>query len=310
MGKSGTEPSYDCIIIGAGPAGISAAIYTARAKLKTLMIGKHRDGALFKAHHVANYFGFDKGIEGPELVERAVKQAQNLGAGVVEDEVVNIVQDKKKFVLKTSDGSFYTARSVIIASGTAYKIAGAKNEQELSGKGVHYCVVCDGYWYNQKKVAVLGAANHAAEEAIALLDYTKDITLFSNGVSFSIAPALMQHLEKNNLKLRNEKVLSFDGKNKLEYLQLENGQKEKFDGVFVAMGVTTALNFASKIGLNTERNYIVVDRECRTSVEGVYAAGNCIGGGAQAAISVGQGCTAALSVIKHLRGVDVYIDYG
>src|SRR3989344_7255940 len=129
MGKSGAGSSYDCIIIGVGPAGISAAIYTARAKLKTLMIGKYKDGALFKAHNVANYLGFDNGIKGADLVERAVKQAQNLGAEIIADEVVNIAQDKKNFVLKTSNGLLYNARSVIIASGTAYKIAGAKNEQ-------------------------------------------------------------------------------------------------------------------------------------------------------------------------------------
>ncbi len=305
----GKTSLYDCVIIGAGPAGISAAIYTSRAKLRTLLIGKYKEGALYKAHIVANYFGFDKDVTGPDIVERAVRQAQRFGTEVLEDEVVNMTKEKDVFTVKTANSFYVTSKTVIIATGTAYKIAGAKNEQALSGKGVHYCAVCDGYWYKQKKIAVLGAANHAAEEAITLLSYTKDITIFSNSIPFAIAPALRQHLEKNAVQFRTDKIVSFEGNKQLESVVLENGTKEHYDGVFVALGVTTALNFATKLGLRTEKNYLVIDRDGKTSADGVFAGGNCTGGNAQAANSVGEGCNAALSVIKYLRGVDVYIDY-
>ena len=171
--------TYDVLVIGTGPAGISAAIYTSRAKLSTLLIGKPQDGALYKARIIANYFGFDKDIGGKDIIERSMRQAQRFGTEFYEGEVVNALEKDRIFTIKMADGKKFMAKNLIIATGMAYKLAGIENEDKLSGNGVHYCSTCDGYAYQKKKVAVVGHSNLAAEEAISLLSYTKDITIFS-----------------------------------------------------------------------------------------------------------------------------------
>ncbi len=303
-----SQEPYDSIIIGTGPAGISAGIYTGRAKLKTLIIGKPEEGHLYKAHIIENYFGFLTG-SGAELMEIGIKQAQNFGCEFLRGEVTNAVKENEIFKVRVDNGKEYFGKSLIITTGTAYKQSGLKNEKELSGKGVHYCGVCDGYFYKNKKIAVIGNANHAADEAITLLSYSKDITIFSNGKKFDTSQALMDYLKKNNVKLSEEKVISLEGKSQLESLVFENGKRLKFDGVFMALGITTALSFSTKLGLAIEKNYLIIDRDGKTNIPGVFAAGNCTGGNSQAAVSVGEGCNAAISVIKFLKGVSVYIDY-
>jgi len=303
------KEGFDVIIIGTGPAGISAAIYTARAKLKTLLLGKPEDGALYKAKIIANYFGFAKEIGGKEIIERSMIQAQRFGTKFISGEVVNTLKEKKGFLIKMADGKQFLGKNLIIATGKAYKMLGAENEEALSGNGVHYCVTCDGYYYNKKKVAVIGHSNLAAEEALGLLRYTKDITIFSNGLKFDISPFLKKELKKDKIILREEKVKKFVGKKALEKLELEKGEQIKFDGVFMALGRISALNFATKLALKIKDNDIVINRDGITSVENVYAAGNCTGGNAQAANSVGEGCNAAMTIIKKQKGVATYIDY-
>lgn len=297
---------YDVIIIGCGPAGLSAAIYTTRSQLKTLILGSKEQSMLWKAHFIQNYFGAE--AEGKDMLEKGINQAKKLGAEVIDANVVSAKNADDKFVVTTSDNKDYEAKTIIIATGTACEPAGIKNEKELVGKGVSYCAICDGFFYKDKKIAVVGNGDFAAHEAIELLSFTKDITVFSQGKDWEMSDEFKKALEKNKVDLRKDKIIEFAGKNALEGVMI-NDKQEKFDGVFVAMGTATALSFAQKLGIQIKNNSIVIDRDGKTNVDGVFAAGNCTGCNPQVAVDVGEGCNAGLSVIKHVKGKDMHVDY-
>lgn len=305
---------HDVIIIGTGPAGLSAAIYTARANLKTAVIGMPEKSRLAKAHAICNYFGI-KELPGKELLDIGTKQAQSFGAEIVNDEVVGIEQKEKSFTLKTAGGKKYEARAVILATGMALKLSGIPHEEEFTGKGVHYCPTCDGFFYKNKKIAVIGNSDYAAETALELLPYTKDITIISNNEKFEISDALKKELDKNNIKLMIARVLSLEGEKKLESIVLTRFEKPtvviqpKYDAAYMATGSASALSFAQKLGLATEGNAVVIDKEGRTNITGIFAAGDCTGGNLQVSKSVGEGCNAAMSAIKFLTGKTM-VDYG
>lgn len=312
-----SDSQFDVVVIGAGPAGMSAAVFTARANLKTLVIGDPEKSQLITAAEVGNYL-FGDAKSGRELLDEGVVQIEKYGVALVVNEVVHIAKEHTgNLKVKTADAKEYTAKAVVIAIGVSYVKSGIKNEKELSGKGVHYCVACDGYFYKDKKVLVVGNGNYAAEEAIELLAYTGDITIISNGRDFSISPELMAGLQKGSVKLRKDKALEFAKdvssaaaatKSKLVVV-FKDSSKEEFDGAFIALGAASTVGFANKLGLELDKEgFIVIDKNGTTSVENVYAAGSCTGGTFQMAKSVGEGCSAAISIIKKLRGLDTYSD--
>ncbi|MEM4263339.1 MAG: NAD(P)/FAD-dependent oxidoreductase [Candidatus Woesearchaeota archaeon] len=300
---------YDVIIIGTGPAGLSAAIYTARAELKTLVLGKTENAQLWKAHTIENYFGIES-MHGHDMLELGVKQAEKFGAEIIEEEAVSIKPKDKKFTVKTADDKEYEAKAIILATGMPLVLSGIKNEEKFTGKGVHYCVVCDGFFYKGKKLAVIGHSNFAAEEALELLTYTKNITIISNGREFDLSPEMKKEIEKNKIKLIKDQIASFEGSKAMEKLVTTEGKELKFDGVFMGIGTASAASFAKTFGIETKGNSIVIDREGKTNVPGIYAAGTCTGAVSQVSVSVGEGCTAAMSVIKQLKDKKTYIDYG
>lgn len=301
--------SYDVLIIGAGPAGLCAAIYTARAGLKTAVIGDSTKSQLAKAHAVENYFGI-LSESGSKILETGVAQVQKFNGNMLVDEVVSIKKENEGFILHTANDASYSAKVILIATGMAYQMGGIKGEEALTGKGVHYCVLCDGYFYKGKNVAVIGRQNYAAEEALELLQYTKNITIFSNGKEFEIAPALLKKLEEAGVKLRTDAIGMFSGENMFDKLVLEDGKQEDFDGVFMAVGTAGAISFAKNLGIEADRKAIKVDADMKTSVKGIYAAGACVGGHPQLAKEVGDGCIAGISIIKEIGSKRVYIDYG
>ena len=301
--------AYDVIIIGTGPAGLSAAIYAARAELKTLVLGKTENAQLWKAHAIENYFGVES-MHGHDMLELGIKQAERFGAEIIEAEVVSIKPKDKTFAVKTADEKEYGAKAVILATGMPIVLAGIKNEEKFTGKGVHYCVVCDGFFYKGKKLAVIGHSNFAAEEAIELLTYTKDVTMISNDKEFDFSPELKKDIEKHEIKLTKDAISSFEGTKAMEKLVTREGKELKFDGVFMGIGSATAASFAKTFGIATKGNAIIIDREGKTNVPGIYAAGICTGAVSQVSVSVGEGCTAAMSVIKQLKDKKAYIDYG
>ncbi|MBS3151851.1 FAD-dependent oxidoreductase [Candidatus Woesearchaeota archaeon] len=305
------KKEYDCVIVGAGPAGITASIYLARTQLSCLVIGKWKLGNLYKAHIVGNYPGFSNDVSGAFLIDEMIKQAKRFGAEFLEEEIIAVDKKGDNFFISTDTKKEFKSKTLILCPGRAYKMSNIKNEKELIGKGVSYCVTCDGFFFKNKKVALLGSKNLAAGEALELLTYTKDITIFTNGRNPEFSEVLMKEIQKNGIKIKKEKVVEFkmgDG-GFLEYLVFENGDREKFDGAFIALGTTSALNFATRLGLELSDTNLKVDKNCKTNLDGVWAAGDCIGSNAQAVVSAGDGCSAAISVIKYIKGKNVYLDY-
>ncbi len=310
----GAAPTYDVLIIGCGPAGLSAAIYTSRAQLKTIIFGDHKKGNLFKAHQIGNYFGFPEGISGATLNELGYKHALGFGTEHVNAEIVDIQpQADGTFTVKDDAQNSYQAKAVILATGQSYALTGIKNEQELTGKGISYCANCDGFFFRNKKICVIGSGNYACEEALQLINYTKDITIISHGKDFSFSPAIEEELKKSGIKLektqRIKEIAADAAGKKAEKLITLDGAEMPFEGFFMAVGSAGAAAFAKKLGLETAGSYIKIDSSGATNIKGIFAAGDCTGSAPQVAVSVGGGCIAALGAIKFIRGLNIYIQY-
>ncbi|HHW95291.1 MAG TPA: FAD-dependent oxidoreductase [Mogibacterium sp.] len=270
--------SNKVVIIGGGPAGISAALYTTRADMDTLILA-HGESALNKAESIDNYYGFPNGISGPELYEAGIKQAKDLGAEVRYEEVVGLNYGIDKLEVKTTENLYY-ADVVILAMGSQRKAPKIEGIKEFEGNGVSYCAVCDGYFYRGKTVAVLGNGDYAANERAELEPLASEV----------IALEDIESIER------------FSGDIKLNKVEFKDGSTKEIDGLFVAVGTAGAGDLAKKIGVITdETNKIVVDEEMATNVPGIYAAGDCIGGFLQVAKAVSDGAIAAKSAIKYLR---------
>lgn len=289
--------TYDTIIIGKGPAGISAAIYLVRGGFSVLVIGKGR-GSLDRAEKIENYYGFPEPVTGAELFDRGIAQAQRLGVPVINEEVVEIGMEDSFFV-KTVSG-VYRARTILLATGKSRSGMKVPGFDELRGKGISFCATCDGFFYRNKQLAVLGSGDYAANELHELLAFTKNITLFTNGVSLSSAafPA--------DIPVINEKITAFTSAespsgSRLSGISTGDGKDYPFDGVFVALGTAGAADFAAKTGVEVNGTDIVVNHEFMTNIPGLFAAGDCIGGFLQIAKAVGDGALASKNIIGFLK---------
>lgn len=307
---------HDTAIIGAGPAGYSAAIYAARADLSTLLFGDHSKGNLYKAHIVGNYFGLSGGPAGATILEAAEHQIKELKVEHLFREIVDIkVAADGGFILKDNLGEEYRTKTVILATGQSYLLAGIKGEKEFTGRGVSYCVTCDGFFFKDRSVVVIGNSDHAAAEALELLSYTKKITILSHGKPLQFSAPFAEQLQASHIAIiETPRLASLEGKEKLEKLifttPLADGTTEiQAEGAFMAIGTAGANAFAQKLGVEMNGSYIKVDSEGHTNVPGLFAAGDCTGSPAQVAVSVGSGCIAALSTIKLVRGLNTYIQY-
>lgn len=313
--------TYDTAIIGAGPAGYSASIYSARAGLTTVLFGDPAKGNLYKAHIIGNYFGAADKPSGATLLGAGEKQIMELQANHVINEIIDLAIidgqefDAGRFRLRDNDNNEYLAKTVILATGQSHPLSGIRGEKEFAGRGVSYCVDCDGFFFKGRPIIVIGNTDHAAAEALALTDYTKLVTIISHGKRFEISAILKAELEKRGVKLlETARVTEFIGNQQLEKLCLQepmaDGKTElAAAAVFMAVGMAGATVFAQKLGLAMKGNYIEVDRNSQTSVPGLFAAGDCTGLPPQAAASVGSGCIAALSAIKLIRGLNNYYQY-
>lgn len=307
---------YDFAIIGAGPAGLSAAIYAARGQLRTIVFGDETKGNLYKSHVIANYFACPGNPTGPELTERGLKQAIEFGAEHLRNEVVDLaINEDGSFKLKDNLQNIYQAKTVLLATGQSYILSGIRGEQEYTGKGVSYCVTCDGFFFKDKDVVVIGSGDYAAEEALQLLVYTRKITILSHGKEFTLNSAIQKELDNQQIRyIKTPRLATIEGSGKAEKVTftapLPDGNKEMpVEGVFMAVGIAGANAFAKKIGLEMEGNYIRTDKNGNTNIKGLFAAGDCTGSPPQVASSVGNGCNAALSAIKLIRGLSNYIQY-
>lgn len=282
---------YDVIIAGSGPAGLSAALYTSRANLKTLVIGKDR-GALEKADKIENYFGMSEPISGCELVDNTKMQVQNLGAELAEDEIFHISWDGT-FLVEGREKS-YRAYAVLLATGTARRTLNLPGIQAFEGRGVSYCAICDAFFYRGRKVAVLGNEEYAIHELSQLLPVVESAVLLTNGLELKASvPEGVQVIETP--------LVSVDGTEQVEKVTFSDGSSLAVDGIFVALGSAGAAELARKIGAVTDGRNIQVNEEMETNIPGLYAAGDCTGGLLQISTAVGEGAKAAMSMIKFVR---------
>jgi len=305
----------DVIIIGAGPAGCTTAIYTARAGLKTCVFGTIERSNTYRAHVVENFFGRNEALKGANLMTEGKAQAEKFGARFTDKEIVDIKKNSNDlFEIVDGERQKHEARAVVICSGLGFKPTGIKNEQQLTGKGISCCVNCDGFFFKGKKIAVIGNTNFAGEEALQLLTYSPNVTLLSHGNDFKFDPKIKSALDENGIQqLKTSRISEFVGENKLEEILFSDGAKMNFEGAFLALGIASASDFANKLGImraGPQNTFIEINsRTGETNVAGVFAAGDCTGGNAQAIKSAGEGCNAGISVIKFLKGLKAYADY-
>lgn len=281
------------IIIGTGPAGISAALYTARAGIETTVIGKGT-GALEKAGEIENYYGFPQPVTGRELVENGIAQAKRVGAEIITDEVVGL-GFTDKLTVKTATGA-YAGDCIVLTTGSSRKTPKIKGVLEYEGKGVSYCAVCDGFFHRGKDVAVLGSGEYALSEAQELLPVANSVTLITNGAepTRKIPPVV---------NIITTQIQEIRGGNILEKVVFRDGTEIQVSGVFIAVGVAGSSDLAKKIGVATDGDTIIIDGHMATNIPGIYAAGDCTGGMLQVAKAVYQGAVAGTEVVKTIRGL-------
>ena len=279
---------YDVIVIGSGPAGITAAIYAKRRSLSILVISKGM-GALQKAEKIDNYYGFENGISGKELYVNGIKQAKNLGIDFIEDEVINI-EYINQFTIETVN-SKYEAKAVILATGVSRNVPNIKGIKEFEGKGVSYCAVCDSFFYKGKDVAVLGDGNYAIHEFETLKPIASSVTILTNGNT-------MVENRDSSIEVNSKKIREFRGDTKLEKVEFEDNTIQNLNGVFIAMGTASSSDLARKIGARIENNNIVVNENMETTVPSLFACGDCTGGLLQISKAVYEGAKAGLAVLK------------
>lgn len=305
---------HDVIIVGSGPAGWTAAIYTARAGLNPIVLAGVMEpgGALMNTTEVENFPGWPEGIMGPELMEKMQEQAERFGADVrYEDATELSLEGEVKTVV--SDSETYQARSVILALGSEYKKLGLPNEQELSGKGVSYCATCDGFFFKGKEIAVVGGGDSAVTEALFLARFGTTVHVIHRRDELRASQIMADRLQgMDNVKMHwNSVVEEINGEGMLESLTLkdtETGETRSLpvSGLFIAIGHSprTAL-LGEQLELD-EQGYITVDSpSALTSIPGVFACGDVVDSTYQQAITAaGTGCVAALDAEHYLMALD------
>lgn len=286
---------------------MSAGIYAARANQKTIILDKPEQRTLEKVKTIENYLGFPEGISGTQLLELARKQARRFGAEIIEEPALGIKPKNGRYVVETAEEEYET-RGIIIATGIKHEKPDIKGLERLRGRGVSYCVVCDGFFFRGAKVGVIGSKDYAAREALELLNYTKDITIYTNGERADIRESLMEKLEENKIKIIEDGIEEVVGEEAVEGLRFKNGKTTEVKGIFVAVGTSGAVDFAKTLGMQIEGSTIRVNHDQSTGISRIYAAGDCTGRSRQVAVGVGDGAEAAIRLISELKG-SKHIDY-
>lgn len=305
----------DVIIVGSGPAGYTAAIYTARADLKPLMIAGSvtAGGELMNTTEVENFPGFPEGIMGPDLMENFGKQAERFGTEVMYDDVASVSLEGPVKTVTLADGQEFKARAVIISTGSAYRELGVEGEKRLVGHGVSSCATCDGFFFKGHNIAVIGGGDSAMEEAIFLTKFAETVTVVHRRDTLR-ASKIMQDRALAHPKIKfvwNTEVVSVEGDAKVTGLNVRNlvtGEENKLDvtGVFVAIGNDPRVELVKDVlELTAAGTIAVADRSSKTSLAGVFAAGDVIDPTYRQAITAsGSGCVAALDVEHYLTSLN------
>ena len=282
------------IIIGSGPAGVSAALYARRCGADVTVITKGA-GGLAAAEWVENYYGFAEPISGAELEQRGIAGAKRLGVRFETDEVLAILPavEGKGFCIEAVRTA-YEADAVILAAGAPRKTLPIKGLREFEGRGVSYCAICDAFFYRGKRVAVIGAGDYALHEAEILRPHAAQLSLLTNGEE----PALAM---PDGIAVHTQRIVCIEGERRVQRIVFDDETVMDVDGIFMAIGTAGSMELARKLGVVLSDGKIAVGKNMETNVPGVYAAGDCTGGLLQIAKAVYDGAEAGLSVIRYLR---------
>jgi thioredoxin reductase (NADPH) len=296
---------YDVVILGAGPAGIQAAIHATRRKTKVLMLGRIENSALYSAH-VENYACIEAVVQGKELLEAGIAQLERFGTERIAEDALKIQQEENALLsLELESGRCVHSHAIILAMGTAKNKLRVPGEEEFSGRGVSYCVDCDANFFRGARVMVVGNRSAALDGALTLLDYASAVYLVAPS-ALDAAEALQQRLQASKVKCfinRQIKEIKGDAKGVQEVL-LDTDERISLEGVFIELGSKGALELASQIGVQMDMEYfkyIAVNRQQETNIPGIYAAGDITGPPYQMAKAVGEGCVAGMEAAMYAR---------
>lgn len=309
--RMSTEKIYDVVIVGAGPAGMTAAVYASRANLSTLMLERGMPGGqVANTEEVENFPGFDY-ITGPELSNKMFEHAQKFGAEYKYGDIKNVELDGDIKVIKTTSENIL-ARSLIIATGTEHKKLGIPGEELLSGRGVSYCAVCDGAFFKEKHLVVIGGGDSAVEEGMFLTKYASKVTIVHRRDELR-AQKILQDRAFNNDKIEfiwNTEIQSINGDSKVSSVTLKNKETDEVydydaDGVFIYIGLQPLTAPFKDLGILTEDNYIESNEEMETPIKGIFAAGDVrVKSLRQIVTATGDGSIAAQNASEYLDSLN------
>ena len=281
------------IIAGAGPAGVSAALYAVRSGITPLVLHKG-GGALEKAVKIENYYGLPHPVTGAELYKNGLKQLESFQVPVVEEELLAVEYDGD-YTVRTTEHTYHS-KALILATGAKRNPLALKELKKYEGSGISYCAVCDGFFYRGKEVAVLGNGPYALHEAKVLEPLAAKVTILTNGKE-----ADFNGEDTASIQIETKKVISAGGDETLSYVQLEDESRLPISGLFVALGTADSTDIARKLGLIIENNHILTEPDTSTPLPGLYAAGDCTGGMLQIAKAVYEGAMAGTRAVNYLK---------
>lgn len=292
--------NYDVVILGAGPAGLQAAIHAARKKVSVMVVGKETKSSLFHAH-IENYAFLFKGT-GEEMLKVGREQAEKFGADFMEEDILHIREETGGFNLKAEQGASLRCHALIVATGTSRHRLGVPGEKSLLGKGVSYCVDCDGHFFRGDDVAVIGNESAAVDGALTMSPIAKSVHLITNNLQ--VSKELLEKLRASDVNVHEgAEVESIGGEHQVAYLELTDGKKVDVSGVFIEIGAKGFLELATSLGvqLDDDMKYIRTNKKQETNVAGIYAAGDVCGPPWQLAKAVGEGCIAGLEAATYSK---------
>lgn len=296
-----TGEIYDVIILGAGPAGLQAAIHAVRTKVSVLVLGKQHRSSLYRAH-IENFCCLSK-VDGQTFLEDGRKQAEKFGAQFLDEDAVEVSREGTGILVKTESGSSLTCRALVFALGIFRNKLNVPGEKELLGRGVSYCVDCDANFFRDEPVAVAGGGSAALTGALTLLFYTKEVHLICEKMEGS--EVLARHIAEGPVQVHEgRKVKELLGKTSLEGVLLDDGTRLDVKGIFIELGAKGAIQLAGNLGVALDpefMKYIDTNKKQETNVPGVYAAGDICGPPWQVAIAVGQGAVAGLEAASYAK---------
>ncbi len=294
----------DLIIVGGGPAGMTAAIFAARFKLNAIIIAKEVGGLILTTNLIENWPGEIK-TSGLALMKKMENHVKALGVPIVTDEVISIEKRAKGFIIKTKLNKTYECKAVILATGTKRRKLNVPGEKEYSGRGVSYCATCDGPFFKDKIAGVVGGSNSAAREALLLAEYAKKVYIIHRREKIRAEPMIAEKVY-NNKKIEiinNANILEIKGNGLIKKVILDNGRELPLDGLFIDIGYIPQTELAKSLGCKLNENgEVIIDKSSRTNVPYVYAAGDCADAPYKQAITgAAEGAIAAFSAYEDLK---------